>query len=121
MATPNKIIEYVDKVKPNAYGDEEKFQWLCEVDGMVKRLVMQEEESVQISYPDDMDSQLLVPHPFDVVYALYLQGMIDLANKEYNSYNNTMMVFNTKFDEYKKAYLREHMPKSAGGYKNVMG
>lgn len=117
MATPNKIIEHVDNVKINAYRDEEKFQWLCDLDGMVKRLVMQEEDSVQYSYPEDMDTQLLVPHPFEGIYALYLEAQIDLHNKEYEEYNNTIMVFNAKLDEYRKAYIREHRPKNAGGIK----
>lgn len=117
MATPNKVIEHVDNVKINAYRPEEKFQWLCELDGMVKRLVMQEEESVRYSYPEDMDTQLLVGHPFDGIYALYLEAQIDLHNKEYEEYNNTIMVFNTKLDEYKKAYIREHIPRHVGSVK----
>lgn len=114
MATPNKVIEYVDKIKINAYAEEEKFQWLCALDGLVKRLVIQDAESVELEYPKDMDTHLLVPHPFDDVYALYLQAMIDLHNKEYGSYNNTILVYNTRMDEFKKAYIREHRPKSAG-------
>lgn len=121
MATPSKIIEHVDNVKINAYRAEEKFQWLCELDGMVKRVVMQEAESVRYSYPEDMDTHLLIPHPYDGVYALYVEAMIDLCNREYEEYNNTIMVFNTKLDEYKKAYIREHPPKSAGYVRNVMG
>lgn len=115
MATPSKIIEHVDNVKPNTYRAEEKFQWLCDLDGMVKRLVLRDEESVRYSYPEDMDTQLLVPHPWEGIYAKYLEAQIDLHNKDYEDYNNTIMVFNAKFDEYKKAYIREHRPKHAGG------
>lgn len=116
MSTPNKIIEHVDSVKPNVYRAEDKFQWLCDLDGMVKRLVHQDEESVGWTYPKDMDSQLLLPHPFDSLYALYLEAQIDLHNKDYEDYNNTIMVFNAKFEEYKKAYIREHRPKRAGSF-----
>ena len=119
--TPNKIIEYVDKVKVNAYGEEEKFQWICDLEGQIKRLVLQDESAVTLEYPKDMDTELLVPYPFESVYALYLEAMIDLHNKEYAAYNNTILVYNAKMEEYKKAYIREHMPRSAGGYKNVMG
>lgn len=115
--TPNKVIEYVDQVKVNAYGEEEKFQWMCDLDGMVKRLVMQDEEGVQYTYPADMDTHFLVPHPFDAVYALYLEAMIDFHNREWGSYNNMMLMFNAKFDEYRKAYIRENRPKSFGGVK----
>lgn len=119
MATPNKVIEYVNHIKANAFEEEEQFQWLCDLDGMVKRIVMQEEEGVDYRYPEDMDTHLLIPHPFEGVYALYLQAMISLHEKNYNDYNNAVLVFDTKFDEYKKAYIREHRPKSAGGFKVV--
>ena len=117
MATANKVIEYVDHVKINAFAEEEKFRWLCDLDGMVKRIVMQEEEGVDYAYPADMGTQLLIPPPFEGVYALYLQAMISLHEKNYNDYNNALLVFETKFNEYKKAYIRKHRPKSAGGYR----
>lgn len=120
MATPNKVIEYVDKVKPNAYGEEEKFQWLCDLDGQVKRLVMQEEEGVHYSFPEDMDTQLLIPHPFESIYAMYLEAQIDLCNNDYEDYNNSTLAYTAKLAEFKKAYIREHMPKSSGNYKNLM-
>lgn len=121
MATINKVIEYVDRVKPNAYDEEEKFQWLCDLDGRVKQVVMQESEGVGYQYPKDMDTPLLIPAPYEGVYALYMEAMIDYHNREYNNYNNSMLMFNTQYEEYKKAYIREHEPKSSGSYKNVMG
>lgn len=116
MATINKVIEYVDGVKPNTFGKEEKFQWLCDLDGMVKRLVIQDESGVDYRFPDDMDKQLLVGHPFENLYALYLEAQIDLHNREYEEYNNSVALFNNIFLEYRKAYLREHRPKSAGAF-----
>ena len=117
MATPNKVIEYVNHVKVNAFEEEEKFHWLCDLDGMVKRVVMQDGESVDYRYPQDMDTQLLIPHPYEGLYALYLQAMISLNEKNYNDYNNALLAFDTQFAEYKKLYIREHRPKSAGGFK----
>lgn len=117
MATPNKVIEYVDKVKPNVYGQEEKFQWLCDLDGMIKRTVMQEEDDVRYSYPEDMDTQLLVPHSWESIYALYLEAQIDLHNKDYEDYNNTVLVYTERLKEFRRAYIREHRTKSAGSIK----
>lgn len=114
MATPNKVIEYVDKVKPNVYGQEEKFQWLCDLDGIIKRVVMHESDGVHYAFPEDLDTQLLVPHPWESIYAMYLEAQIDLQNKDYEDYNNAVLVFNERLDEYKRAYIREHRPKSAG-------
>ena len=117
MATANKIIEHVDSVKPNVYRDEEKFQWLCDLDGMICRQVMQEGEGVNYAFPEDMDTQLLIPHPYEGIYALYLEAQIDLHNKDYEDYNNTILVYTAKLEEFKRAYIREHRPKSAGYFK----
>lgn len=117
MATANKIIEHVDSVKPNVYRDEEKFQWLCDLDGQIFRQVMQEGEGVHYAFPEDMDTQLLIPHPYEGIYALYLEAQIDLHNKDYEDYNNTILVYTAKLEEFKRAYIREHRPKSAGYFK----
>ena len=135
--TVNKAIEIIDGLRPNAYGEEDKFRWINELDGKVKRLVFQwnekyiqeleiqhksgkitEEkynelidETKPYAYPDDMDKELLIPPPFDDVYVLYLESMIDYYNREYGNYNNSATMFETRFSEYKKAYIREHRAK----------
>lgn len=109
--TPNKVIEIVDKTKFNAYDDETKLGWISKLDGMVKRLVMQEEDFKPYAYPDDMDTELLIPFPFDDVYQLYVSSMIDYSNREYDNYNNSAMMFEQQFAEYKKAFIRQHPAK----------
>lgn len=109
--TPNKVIEKIDKVKPNLYDDETKLGWITKLDGMVKRLVMQEEELKPYSYPDDMDTELLIPFPFDDVYEQYVSSMIDYHNQEYDNYNNSATMFEQTFAEYKKAYIRQYPAK----------
>lgn len=111
MATVNKVIERVDSIKPNAYNEETKFKWLSDLDGMVRRLVFEETEYEPYEYPRDADAELLIPAPFEDCYVLYMEAMIDFENREYGNYNNVMLMFNSKFDEYKKAYIREHEPK----------
>lgn len=115
--TPNKVIELIDAKRPNAYSEEDKILWISEVDGMVRRLVFQESEAPAYKYPDDGDKELLVPAPFDGVYAFYVEAMIDYHNREYQNYNNSLTMFNNRFDEYRKAYIRENKPKSAGYFK----
>ena len=109
--TPNKAIEIVDKLKPNAYTEEDKLRWINGLDGMVQRLVMQEDNITQYAYPDDMDRELLIPAPFDDVYTLFLEAKIDYYNREYANYNNSATMFEAQFSEYKKAYIREHQVK----------
>lgn len=106
--TPNKVIESVDSIKPNSYDEEIKLSWISELDGNVTRLVFQEDSFTPYAYPDDMDKELLIPSPFDSVYGLYLQAMIDYHNREYGNYNNSAAMFETRYSDYKKAYIREH-------------
>lgn len=109
--TPNKVIEIVDKLKPNSYTDEDKLRWINELDGMVQRLVFQSDEIKQYSYPDDMDTELLIPAPYDEAYSFFLQAKIDFYNREYSNYNNSAAMFENTYDEYKKDYIRHNRVK----------
>jgi hypothetical protein len=109
--TPNKAIEIVDRLKSNIYSEEDKLRWINELDGMVQRLVFQEKEILQYAYPEDMDTELLIPAPFEDLYSLYLESKIDYYNREYGSYNNSATVFEARYSDYKKAYIRENMAK----------
>ena len=109
--TPNKVIEKVDGRRPNAYDEETKLGWISNLDGMVKRLIIQEDEITPYSYPEDMDKELVVPFPFDDLYELYIESMIDYYNREYGNYNNSAMMFEAQFTEYKKDYIRKHRAK----------
>ena len=115
--TPNKVIEQVDSKRPNSYSEEDKFAWISEVDGMVRRLVMQETKAEPYKYPEDGDTELLIPAPFDGLYEFYVEAMIDYHNREFQNYNNSVQMFSTRFDEFRKAYIRENMPKFAGHIK----
>jgi hypothetical protein len=115
--TPNKAIELIDSKKPNAYSEEDKMSWLSEVDGMVRRLVIKEDAAEPYQYPEDGDKELLIPAPFDMAYIFFIEAMIDYNNREYKNYNNSVSMFSQRFEEYRKAYIRENMPKSAGQFK----
>ena len=106
--TPNKSIEIVDSVRPNPYSEEDKLRWINELDGTVQRLVFQNDDIKQYSYPDDMDTELLIPAPFEDLYNLYLEAKIDYHNREYGNYNNSAMVFESRYDDYKKWYIRNN-------------
>lgn len=68
-------------------------------------------------YPEDGDLPLLVPHPYDELYGLYLFSQLDLYNREIQNYNNSAAVFNAALDEWRQSYHRTHTPLNAGGYK----
>lgn len=120
MATMNTVIEHVDRVNPNVFTDTDKYEWLRTLDGLVAHEVLQE-EAPNYSIPDDADTPLLVQSPYDDIYRLYVTAMVYLHNREYDHYNNAVLVFKERYDQYKRWYIRTHKPKTAGNFRNVMG
>jgi hypothetical protein len=120
MMTMNKVIEQIDRLKPNVYTDEDKYRWINTLEGLVCREVLQRDEP-SYNLPDDADSPLLVEHPFDDLYGLYVASMIDFHNREYDNYNNTALMFQQRYDQYKVWYIQTHAPTKVRKFKNVMG
>lgn len=119
--TANAVIEYVDGIKPNIFSEEDKFGWINRLNGMISTTVHGESEAVQLKFPADGDTELIVPFPYDDVYWMYVAAMIDLHNREYSGYNNFASMFGDKLDEYKAYYIRRNSPAKADNFKNVMG
>lgn len=116
----NEVIEYVDGIKPNVYAYEDKYRWMSTLDGLVAREVHQEEaEPYDISKGGDVT--LLVPHPYDDIYSLYVSAMIDFHNREYEEYNNTVLLFKERLDQYKVWYIRNNPCCNHTNFRNVMG
>lgn len=119
--TINKAIEQVDGIVLNTFDTEAKFHWIANLDGMIARVVMGMAEPVGYEYPKDMDKPLLVVEPFEDIYELYLQAMIDFHNREYDNYNNSMLMFNERLEDYKAWYIRECGYGGAKNFRNVFG
>jgi hypothetical protein len=115
-----KIIEAInrlDALKHNTYTQIDKVKWLSRVDGMVKRHIIdthEGSEDVTFSGYDentDLQTELLVPTPYDDLYLRWMEAMIDFHNGEYGKYNNAVDMFNTSYGSYQSYYNRTHMPK----------
>ncbi len=120
MATMNTVIDYVDRVKPNAYSNDDKYRWINTLEGLISREVLHDDAPAYI-LPDDADTPLLVPAPYDEVYHLYVSAMIDFYNREYSDYNNTILLFQERLDQYKIWHIRNAPPRQTGNFRNVMG
>ena len=117
MATLKSVIEYVDEIKPNAFSNEAKTQWVNECEGLVQTevLLVADTELISYSYDTDKDKELLVKHPHVKIYWAYLTAMIDFANGEYNKYQNTMQMFNAFFGEYMRWFALWYHPADTHG------
>ena len=115
-----EVISKVDTLKPNTYSTDEKVGWLSNLDSRVKSQIIdahEHNESICFYGYDsqiDMETDLLVPAPYDEMYLRWLEAMIDYHNSEDERYNNAIMLFNNAYEGYKKHYTRTHMPLSQG-------
>ena len=113
-----KIIEainQIDSLKHNTYSQDNKVTWLSRLDSMVKKHIIDtHEDEVDFSGYDsltDLQTELLVPAPYDEVYQRWMEAQIDYHNGEYEKYNNAIEMFNTAFNSYQNYYNRTHKPK----------
>lgn len=113
-------ITRVDTVKPNMYSQTEKIKWLSELDGIIKKEIIDTHEGGEgitfsgYTEETDLTTELLVPAPYDEVYIRYLEMQIDYANNEYGKYNNSMVMYNSVYTAFEKHYNRDHIPISRG-------
>lgn len=116
-----EVINYVDSVKPNVYAYDDKHRWMNTLDGIVAREVMGEDKEPYDISVNPEDIELLVPHPYDDIYALYVSAMIDFHNREYEEYNNTVALFRERLEQYKAWYIRKNPCCDYKNFRNVMG
>lgn len=115
-----EAINTIDSLKPNNYTQADKIVWLSTLDGKIKIEIIDTHEgkdSVSFSGYDettDINTALLVPAPFDVIYLRWLEAQIDYTNGEYAKYNNAIITYNTEYEAFANYYNRNHMPLSAG-------
>lgn len=117
----SEVISKVDALKPNTYTTEDKVDWLSNLDARVKSQIIDThevaEEIIFTGYDStDMQTELLVPAPYDEVYLRWLEAMIDYYNSEEDRYNKAVILFNNAYEGYKKFYTRTHMPLNHGKF-----
>ena len=112
-----EAINRIDSLKPNNYSQDDKVTWLSRIDGIIKEKVIDTHEGgehiVFNGYDADtnINTEMLVPAPFDELYVRWLEAQIDYANAEYGKYNNSMTMYNSAYQEYENHYNRNYLPK----------
>lgn len=115
MKLGEAILE-CDKLKPNQYETKDKIKWISDLDGIIKKDIIDTHEGWDaITYtPYDentnMDTVLLATAPYDDMYVQYLFSKIDFYNSEMARYNNSILMFNNQYSDYAKYYNRTVMP-----------
>lgn len=109
--TIEKVLERVDRQKPNAIEDQMKEDWVLELERRNWEEMLRKDEEAQNWTAPDQKEELRIQAPFDQVYVLYVIAMIEFVTQEYASYENTMALFNSQMSDYKAWYRRNHRPK----------
>lgn len=82
--------------------------WINDVEGMIKRHITKEDITTKLKYPEDKNTDLLAPEPYDKMYREYLKAMIRYESRDYPEYNNDIEMFNASFKSYSEYYVREN-------------
>lgn len=113
------IIEAINKIdtfKPNSYTQLDKIKWLSELDGIIKKEIIDTHEGssgiIFEGYNEntDISTRLLVSEPHEDIYIKWIESKIDYNNAEYGKYNNSSLAFNETYAAFERYYNRHHMP-----------
>jgi hypothetical protein len=111
------IIDAINRaaqIRPNVRPQAEKIQWLSELDHKIKTEIIDVREGAELisftPYTEDtpLNTELLIPAPYDVVYIDYLVMKLDLANNETARYQNSSALYNTNLHSFIKYWYRTH-------------
>ncbi len=112
MKLMDAIAEF-DARQYNTVDPEQKIKWLERVDQRVFQQIIQTHENPAVTeftgYGAE-DADLLVPEPYSALYIWWLEAQVHLLNKEYDDYNNAVLLYNKEFEDYARRYTRTHMP-----------
>lgn len=112
-----EAINRIDSLKPNSYTQPEKIDWLSTIDGVIKKEIIDTHEGSESvifeGYDEEtsLDTELLVPAPYDDIYLKWLEAQIDYTNGDTARYENSMIAYNTVYSTFARCYNRTHMPK----------
>lgn len=112
-----EALNKIDVIKPNNYTQAEKIKWLSNLDGIIKAEIIDTHEggdSITFNgydYDVAVDTEMLVPYPYDDLYIKWLESQIDYHNAEYGKYNNSVVAYNSAYSAFERYYNRHNKPK----------
>ena len=117
--TIKEAIDRLDSFKPNKYTQEEKLQWLSELDLRIYNEIFKTHEGKDgftfsgykpIHTPVSA-TPLLVNEPYAIMYLHWMEAKVDYHNRDFAAYNVSSAMFNQAYNDYERYYNRTHMPK----------
>lgn len=115
--TINQAITRTRALKKTQFDDDALIGWLSDLDGMIYSELTKwhasDEENVMPRYDQDTDTEtkLLVPEPYTDLYVTYLAAQIEFAQGDFTRYNNSMVMYNMRLQQFANTYNRNTLPK----------
>ena len=115
------LIRNVDEELPNAFTNQQKTRWINQLERRIQSEVFKWDVNtfvVEYVYPetsDDVDPELLVDGTYEEMYEQYLTAQIDLHNREYDHYQNSMAVFEETFHAFAAWFINMYHPADRAG------
>lgn len=118
------LIAEIEEVKPNQYRKEILTRWVSEVENIAVEQVLNRVKDIDIDfeaydYDLDQETELKIPDRFADVYINYVGAKIDDANREYDGYNNSVIKYESSFQEFAAYWKRTHTPKPLAYMKHL--
>ncbi len=111
----NEIINEVKELYPSEYSDTQFKKWLGEAEDVILRFLDgYQSESVELRQISDLNEEAVAPPPYDRMYIDFIMAHIALHQHDDESYSRYMGVFNSRYRDFTKWYIRKH---SSRGYK----
>ena len=111
-----KLLEAIaefDARQYNTVEHDQKVKWLAQVDQRIFSQIISTHEDPSVTefhgYAEE-DAQLLAPEPYSAMYIWWLEAQGHLLNKEYDEYNNAILLYNKEYEDYARWYTRNHLP-----------
>ena len=120
MATINSVIESVRVLRNNPFDDSQLAKWVWELEQKVVTEVQDDDSPGVLPPESDWDGDLSIVDQYESLYEIYLISKIDFALQEYEAYNNDVITFNAKYDQYRAWYARSVTPPIVHYWKGLM-
>jgi hypothetical protein len=112
--TLREAISRADRVRPNAFTNNEKTAWISALEGRVAANVFLwppvELFYTRYTWKDNRNIELLVKPPHDDIYFYWLQAKIDEHNGEYDKQQNSMQIFNAHYSDFVRWFAGMYNP-----------
>ena len=108
-----KIIDAIkkaDSLYPNNYTEEEKLDWCFELTKMLCCEYLKNEEIGDLTSENFIEKETLVSSPYDEMYVDFLLAKCCYYQRDYDTYNRHIMLFNSKLSDFSNRYIEENMP-----------